>query len=124
MTELSSALRQDEPLNDQCLAQIFKSTAAEHLVPVAFHDPVHSLQGPEISADAIVGIMPSQDLIEAGLLVLEWQVPYSPHQVAEVGQAASKSRLPCSQPLQYAADSFVAVTGDKPVTSISGGAIC
>ena len=96
---------------------------AEHLVPVAFHDPAHSLQGPEHSPDAIVDIMPSQDLAEAGCLVLERQVSYSPHRVAEVGQAAPKSRRLCSRPLQYADDPFVAALGDKTVTSMSGGAI-
>ncbi len=35
--------------------------------------------------------MPSQDLVEVGYLFADRQVPTSPHQIAEVGQAAAKS---------------------------------
>ncbi len=62
----------------------FAAAAAEHLVPVALSEPVHPLQGPEVSADAVVGVMPSQDLVEIGHLFAKRQVPPPSHQVAKV----------------------------------------
>ncbi len=71
----------------------FAAAATEHLVPVALDEPVHPLQGPEVSTEAVVGVMPAQDLVEVGYLFANRQVPLPPHQVAQVGQAAAKSRL-------------------------------
>ena len=69
----------------------FAAAAAEHFVPIALDEPLHPLQGPEASAAAVVGVVPAQDLVEIGHLFANRQVPTSPHQVAEVGQAAAKS---------------------------------
>ena len=51
------------------------------------------MQAAEVSSNAIVAIVTTQHLIQVHHLFPYWQMPHSPHQVTQVGYAASKPRL-------------------------------
>jgi len=58
------------------------TATAQHFVPVPLHEPMHSLQGPEVPSDAVVAKVAPQHPSKIDHLLLYRQMPYTPHQVA------------------------------------------
>ncbi len=62
-------------------------------VPVTLHEPMHSLQGPEVSGNAVVGEVAPQHPIEVEDLLAHRQVSHTPHSIAQAGQTALQPRF-------------------------------
>ena len=58
------------------------TTAAQHLTPVALHNPRDMLEGPEVPGNAIVGVVTAQVPVQIVNLLPDRQVAHSSHQVA------------------------------------------
>jgi hypothetical protein len=71
----------------------FTVSAVQHLSLITFYEVMNFMQVAEISSNAIVAIVTTQNLIQVHHLFPYWQMPHSPHQVTQVGYAASKPRL-------------------------------
>jgi hypothetical protein len=65
--------------------------AAQHFAPVTFHGPMHPLQGPDVSGNAVVCIMSAEHLIEAVGLLPDRQVPHASHLVLQARQRAPQA---------------------------------
>jgi hypothetical protein len=64
------------------------TAAAQHSAPVTRHDPVDLYETPEISGDAVIGIVAAQDDVDFTGLVTDFIMPYSPHQLLQRQEAA------------------------------------
>jgi hypothetical protein len=64
------------------------AAAAQHLSPVTFDDPIDFYEAPEISGDAVIGIVAAQDGVDFTGLVTDFIMPYSPHQLLQRQEAA------------------------------------
>jgi hypothetical protein len=76
-----------DPVEDLPRDTPFPTPTAQHLVPVSLHSAMLSLHGAEVPGNAVVGIVPTQHLVEMAHLVSDREVPHASHQVAQVCEA-------------------------------------